>query len=79
MTKEQEKGEAAMSQRKFLDRTREIDRLELIATRICKNALENITKTGTGHPGGSLSIADILTALYFGKTMILLPVFGKIL
>ncbi|MCK4790261.1 MAG: transketolase, partial [Desulfobacteraceae bacterium] len=57
-----------MSQREFLDRAREIDRLELIATKIRKDALENITKTGAGHPGGSLSIADILTALYFGRT-----------
>jgi len=55
-------------QRKYLDQAGEIDRLELIATRIRKNSLENITKSRAGHPGGSLSVADILTALYFGKT-----------
>jgi transketolase N-terminal domain/subunit len=55
-----------MSQRKFLDEAGEINRLKLIAAKIRKNALENITKTKAGHPGGSLSVADILTALYFG-------------
>ena len=57
-----------MSQRKFLDEIGEIDRLELLATKIRKNAIENITKSHVGHPGGSLSIADILTVLYFGRT-----------
>ena len=57
-----------MSQKKFLDEAGEVNRLKLIAARIRKNALENITKTKAGHPGGSLSVADILTALYFGRT-----------
>jgi transketolase len=56
-----------MSQRKYLDQIGEIERLELIATRIRKNAIENITKSKVGHPGGSLSIADILAVLYFGR------------
>jgi len=56
-----------MSQRKHLDPIGEIERLELLATRIRKNAMENITKSGVGHPGGSLSVADILAVLYFGK------------
>ncbi|MBP1741788.1 MAG: transketolase, partial [Deltaproteobacteria bacterium] len=51
-----------------LDRAGEINRLKLIAAKIRKNALESITKTKAGHPGGSLSVADILTALYFGRT-----------
>ncbi len=45
----------------------ELERLELIATRIRKTALEYITKSGSGHPGGSASIADILAVLYFGR------------
>ena len=53
--------------RKYLDKIGEIDRLELMATRIRKNAMENITKSKVGHPGGSLSVADILTVLYFGR------------
>lgn len=56
-----------MSQRKYLDPFNEIERLELVATRIRKNAIENITKSKVGHPGGSLSVADILAVLYFGK------------
>ncbi len=57
-----------MSQKKFLDSIAEIDRLELIATKIRLNAIENITKSKVGHPGGSLSISDILAVLYFGRT-----------
>ncbi len=34
------------------------------ATRIRRLALEAIAKAGSGHPGGSLSIADILATLY---------------
>jgi transketolase len=54
--------------RRYLDSINDIDRLELLATKIRKNAIEYITKSGSGHPGGSMSIADILTALYFGRT-----------
>ena len=61
-------GLSAMSQREFLNRIGEIDRLELLATKIRKNAIENITKSRVGHPGGSLSVADFLTVLYFGRT-----------
>lgn len=57
-----------MSQKKFLDSIGEIDRLELIATKIRLNAIENITKSKVGHPGGSLSISDIMAVLYFGRT-----------
>jgi transketolase len=56
-----------MSQRKFLDRVGEIDRLEWLATKIRKNAMENVTKSKVGHPGGSLSVVDYLTVLYFGR------------
>ena len=57
-----------ISQRRFLDSIGEIDRLELISTRIRKNSMELVTKSKTGHTGGSLSVADILTCLYFGRT-----------
>ena len=57
-----------ISQRRFLDSIGEIDRLELISTRIRKNSMEMVTKSKTGHTGGSLSVADILTCLYFGRT-----------
>ena len=36
---------------------------------IRKDILTMITEAGSGHPGGSLSCTDILTALYFGGVM----------
>lgn len=42
-----------------------IQELELIATDIRKDIITMITEAGSGHPGGSLSAADILTVLYF--------------
>ena len=56
-----------MTQKGFLEQFGEIERLKLISARIRKLALENITRAKAGHPGGSLSVADILTALYFGR------------
>ena len=44
---------------------REIRRLEEIARRIRCHIVRTISEAGVGHPGGSLSEADILTALYF--------------
>ena len=41
-----------------------ITRLSLAATRIRKMALEGVYSAKAGHPGGSLSIADILAYLY---------------
>lgn len=39
------------------------------ANDIRKDILTMITEAGSGHPGGSLSCTDILTALYFGGVM----------
>ncbi len=39
--------------------------LDAVARRIRRHILEMIGKAGSGHPGGSLSAADIVTALYF--------------
>lgn len=41
--------------------------LELWAAKIRKTALETIQNAGSGHIGGSFSIADILAVLYFDK------------
>lgn len=41
--------------------------LRIMSARIRKLTLESITNASSGHPGGSLSVTDILTALYFGK------------
>ncbi len=39
--------------------------LAIIANRVRKNALTAVFNAQSGHPGGSLSIADVLTLLYF--------------
>ena len=43
----------------------EIKKLQTMAKRIRRGIVEQVYKAGSGHPGGSLSIADILTVLYF--------------
>ena len=43
--------------------------LQAKATDIRKDILTMITEAGSGHPGGSLSCTDILTALYFGGVL----------
>jgi transketolase len=43
------------------------DQLLCIATEIRTSIIEMITEAQSGHPGGSLSCADILTVLYFEK------------
>lgn len=39
--------------------------LKIIANKIRKNALTAVYSASSGHPGGSLSIADLLSVLYF--------------
>lgn len=41
------------------------DDLSQIALKIRKESIEMIHEAASGHPGGALSIADILTVLYF--------------
>ena len=41
--------------------------LELIAYKIRKHALIGVHSAKSGHPGGSLSIAEILSVLYFDE------------
>ena len=42
-----------------------LDRLKKIAADVRLDILEEVHSASSGHPGGSLSIADILTYLYF--------------
>ena len=42
-----------------------VEELSKIAARIRLDVIEEIYAAGSGHPGGSLSIAEILTVLYF--------------
>lgn len=41
--------------------------LALIATKVRKDIIEQVYRAKSGHPGGSLSIADVLTVLYFNN------------
>lgn len=42
-----------------------ITELSIIANKVRKDALTAVYSAASGHPGGSLSIADVLTLLYF--------------
>lgn len=44
-----------------------IDQLKKQATLIRKHIIEEVFSASSGHPGGSLSCTDILTALYFNE------------
>ncbi len=44
----------------------EVEELELKAKHLRRKSLKIIHQAGSGHPGGSLSAADIVTALFFG-------------
>jgi transketolase len=44
-----------------------ICKLKKIAKNVRVNIIEEVAAAKTGHPGGSLSVADILTVLYFEK------------
>ena len=39
--------------------------LAIISNKVRKNALTGVYNAKSGHPGGSLSVADVLTLLYF--------------
>ncbi|WP_195953996.1 transketolase [Clostridium saudiense] len=43
------------------------EKLVEISKELRKNIIETISKAGSGHPGGSLSIIDIISYLYFEK------------
>ena len=45
----------------------DIKELEEIAKQVRINIIESVYNAKSGHPGGSLSIADILTVLYFNQ------------
>ncbi|RJQ08309.1 MAG: transketolase [Bacillota bacterium] len=45
--------------------TASVDALQRTAAIVRRRIVEMIGRAGSGHPGGSLSAADILTALYF--------------
>ncbi|WP_103895599.1 transketolase [Caloramator fervidus] len=49
---------------------RDIQKLKEIALTLRKDIIKMLTESGSGHPGGSLSAVEILTALYFSEMRI---------
>ena len=47
--------------------TKDVKKLQSIATEVRVNILKMLAESGSGHPGGSLSAVEILTSLYFSK------------
>lgn len=45
----------------------EIERLKQISKNVRRSIIEEVYSAQSGHPGGSLSCADILTVLYFNQ------------
>jgi transketolase len=45
----------------------DIEELKKVAKKIRVNILHMLTKSGSGHTGGSLSAADVAVAIYFSK------------
>ena len=45
----------------------DINELEEIARKVRVGIIESTYNAKSGHPGGSLSVADILTVLYFNQ------------
>ena len=48
----------------------ELEELELKAKEIRRDIIEQVYNAKSGHPGGALSIADIMTVLYFDELKI---------
>lgn len=46
---------------------RDIQKLKEIAVTLRKDIIKMLTESASGHPGGSLSAVEILTALYFSE------------
>ena len=44
-----------------------VEELKLLAKTVRKDIISMLTESGSGHPGGSLSAADIVTTLFFGE------------
>ncbi len=44
-----------------------VEELKSLAKTVRKDIISMLTESGSGHPGGSLSAADIVTTLFFGE------------
>ena len=47
-----------------------VEELKRIASQVRRDIVRMVTDAKSGHPGGSLSSADVLTALYFNEMKI---------
>ena len=45
--------------------TTHVEHLQTIASQVRRDIIRMVTSAGSGHPGGSMSSADVLTALFF--------------
>ena len=45
----------------------DINQLKEISKKVRRDIIEEVYSANSGHPGGALSIADILTVLYFNQ------------
>jgi transketolase len=50
-----------------------VQELKHLANEVRKDTLRSIAAAGSGHPGGSLSSADVMTALYFAAANLVSP------
>lgn len=50
-----------------MEKIQEIEELEKMVKKVRRGIIEQVYKAQSGHPGGALSIADILTVLYFNQ------------
>ena len=48
-----------------MQKTSDVVQLAAITKRMRRTTIEMITEAGSGHPGGSLSAAEIITTLFF--------------
>lgn len=61
------KDKITLKKRRIILKITNIEELQKIAKQIRKDIIEQVYEAKSGHPGGSLSCADILTVLYFNQ------------
>src|SRR3989344_7807008 len=51
----------------------QVKKLEALVSKLRKDAIKSLYLSQSGHPGSSLSVMDVLVALYFGGIMKIYP------
>lgn len=62
-----------MHKAEIAQKEKQIQTIKEMARALRRNVVEMIGKAGSGHPGGSLSSADIISVLYFGDVLRVKP------